>query len=352
MDETTFIDMQENPEELPPLPPGTTNVSLLQDVILGGLESAGATPESVMTTFSTVPVLWPIPPRLHPLGQRWLQARVGDVGHNSGLLIDLHRACRTAVRRAGAQERVFSMLAEALSPKVRHPLIFSTTEPSQESADLFSLEFIIAAGDMRSRLRVQGNSVARYWSGKRYALSSLKLNERVSPGLQASWVTEQAFGSRGVVVYGNFDIFDRCHVWADKNMTKAEAGTLKLALAWLKLHQDKRLAYDFEQAVMGITPFVAEPAEPDYVALMYTHENLNFARDLWLLSDKDDHEAFKDFYEFLVPSYIDDDKFRQLFKTGMVLKQDFTDDIRMRIDAGMMNFSGWFLKTMRLYEQK
>ena len=68
MNETTFIDLQETPEALPELPAGALNVRLLFSLALGALEVAGATPEAILTTYSDIPQLWDIPPRLANVG--------------------------------------------------------------------------------------------------------------------------------------------------------------------------------------------------------------------------------------------------------------------------------------------
>ena len=353
MNETTFIDLQETPEALPELPAGALNVRLLFSLALGALEVAGATPEAILTTYSDIPQLWDIPPRLANVGHIPVNVRIPDTGKSSAHLIDLHTELRALVRRCGVGDRVRQTLVETLGDKTRHPLVFLSSEPSREAADLFSVEFLIAVGNGRSNLKVQHNTMVRTFPGKRTVISQIKLNDRVSPGLQAEWVQERVFGPRGTIVYGTFDIFDRCLVWANQITPKEDTKNLRLALSWLKLVQDRELAYEFEQAVRRVEPFVAEPADLEYVELLYTHESLDYARDLWMnQEDKDDHTAFRDFYDYLVPTYLDDDQFRKLFKTGMVLKADFTDDIRRRIDAGMMNFAGWFLRMMRKYARK
>lgn len=347
MNENTFIDLQDTPELLPALPEKALSVPLLLDIALGGLAVGGATPEAVMSTFSTTPVLWPIPPRLAHVGHRELGMRLALGNLPTGLLLDLHKTCRAIVTRTGMGPRALAVLSEALSPKVRHPLMFSPTEASAEAADLFSVEFILAAATPKSKLILQADNISRRFDQKVEHLSTLKLTSKNSPRLTMDWIEQTVYGNRGTVVYTTFDIFDRCYLWAEKNLHPAESKGLMLALSWLKLIQSKSLAYDFEQQVMQVEPFEAAPLDIEFAPLMFTHETLNLARDLWILSEKDDHEAFRDFYGFLVPSYLDDDQFKRLFKTGMVLKENFTDDIRRRVDSGMLNFAGWFLSVIR-----
>ena len=353
MDEMTFIDLQETPEALPKLPPGSLNVRLLFSLALGALEVAGATPEAIMTTFTDVPQLWPIPPRLANVGHIPVNVKIPDTGRSSAYLIDLHRELRTVVRRCGVGDRAMQEIADALGERTRHPLVFLPSEPSKEAADLFSIEFILAVGNGRSELKIQHNTMVRTFPGKRTYISQIKLNDKVSPGLQADWLQERVYGPRGIIVYGTFDIFDRCLVWADRVAPKEDTQYLRTALSWLKLVQDKELTYEFEQAIRRIEPFVAEPKDTEYAELLYTYDALDYARDLWMKQeDKDDHTAFRNFYDYLVPTYLDDNQFRKLFKTGMVLKEDFTDDIRRRLDAGMMNFAGWFIRMMRRYGKR
>lgn len=352
LEESTFIDVSDTPELLPKPPDGAMSVPLLFKLALGALEVAGATPDAVLSTFSSTPALWPLPPRLAHVGHMRLGLQVPETSASVRVIMDLHDECRAIVSRLGVGPRVYSLLASRLSGKAANPLVFTPTQGSAEAADLFTLEFMLAVGNTRSKLVVQSDSVVKHFLGRRTGLSLMRLNKRKSPRLTAEWVDAILYKERGTAVYGTFDCFDRCLLWAEKNVAKAESGTLRLALAWLKLHQDKEIAYDFEQALLTIEPFVWESPDIEYAPLLYTHESLNLARDLWLESDKEDYEAFRDFYEFLVPTYLDDEQFRRMFKTGMVLEEDFTEDIRRRIDAGMMNFAAWFLKMMRKYDRK
>lgn len=353
MDETTVIDVNETPEQLPKLHSGAVNASALFRIVLGTLEVAGASAEDVLTTYAPTPSPWPIPPRLTELGQVQLSVGLGGEATSSAqLLIQTHTEARALVKKSGMGLAAYSFLASRLGWRVRNPLVFTPTEPSDEAADLFSLEYLLAIAPNRSVLTVQGDSVVRQFLGRRTGLSVLKLNKHLSPRLTAEWVSAQAFGSRGVAIYPTIDIFDRCALWAQRNMLKEDRETLKLALAWLKLCQSKSLAYDFEQELLKLEPFSAGAEDIEFAPLLYTHEALNLARDLWVQSSKGDYEAFRDFYSYLVPTYLDDDQFRRLFKTGMVLEENFSDDIRKLIDVGMLNFAGWFLKMVRKHERK
>lgn len=344
--EPLFIDVAAEPDKLFPLPPGTINASLLQELALGALSVAGATPEAILTLYEDSPLLWPLPPRLSYAGRTILNAQVATSDRVSGL-IELHRDCRKDVKIAGVGPLVLSNLASVLGPKVGHPLVFTQTEPSEEAANLFSIEFILATGAGYGNLEVQDLGIKRSFKNKREGLQELKLSVNTSKALTWEWLEQVLYSSRGSVLYTTYDIFDRCYSWLQANAHPSEMKPAELALSWLKVLRSKSVAYDFEQRVRGLEPVEALPTPTDYPNLLYTVEALDLAKDIWFDQSLDTHEAFRDFYDFLVPSYLDDLQFRRLFKTGMVLKGDFTDEIRKKVDAGILNFSAWFMRTMR-----
>lgn len=352
MDEFTFVDVKETPELLPSIIPTIMSMRQVKELALGALEVAGATPDAVLGTFSASPNLWPIPPRLSKLESISLGMKLPESRSSSAFLIDLHLSLRNVVRRSGMGAYARSVLEDAFGPKSRHPLLFTSSTPSKEAADLFSVEFILAAGGPSKNLVIQANTMNRRFPGKRAAISNLKLNAHISPGIQADWLDSKVYGPRGTAVYGTVDVFDRCLLWVTKAVPKEESGPLKLLLSWLKAAQDKNLAYEFEQALLDVTPYVEEIPDFEFAHLLYTEESLNLARDIWVLSEEDDYQAFRDFYDFVVPTYLDDDEFRKVFKTGMVLKPEFNEDIRKKVDLGLPTFAAWFLKRMRKYGRK
>lgn len=347
MDEFTFIDVSQNPEQLPKLPPGSLNTSFLMDIAASALELAGATPEAVLTSWSDAPGIWPIPPRLMLAGQSPIALRL-DSPKLLSILIALHNRCREAVKKYGMGPLVRAELLDVLGAKSTHPLAFTSTEPSEEAANLFSLEFILAVGKLDSKLTVQQTSVTRIFAGKRDGLAELRLSRRNSKELTAEWIADKLYKPRGTVVYGTVDVFDRCLLWAERENLSRFGDTLRHALAWMKVAQDKSLAYDFEQRLLSIEPKQLYTAKVEYGESIFNGDTLNYARDLWVNSGKDDHSAFRDFYEYLVPTYLDDDQFRRLFQTGMVLKEDYNPTIGKRLDAGMLNFSTWFMRMMEV----
>lgn len=348
MDGNVFLDLQDTPHLLPPIPSGALNTDLLVRVVLGTLEAAGATVSDILGNFYPGPVLWPLPPRLMYVGQQGLGMRAGvKPNFQVRTLQEVHERYRKTVARTGFTVATRAMLADGFGSKVLHPLMFSDTEPSPEAADIFSLEYILAIESSGSKVQVNGPRVARKYAGKRATRSQVILDKALSPGLTPEFVEHALFSPRGTVVYPTMDIFDRCLEWAKVNMVREDTALLNVALSWLKAVQSKELAYNFEQALHTLEPFAPWIDAGPSAKNIYTYESLNYARDLWVLSDKDDHEAFRDFYGYIVPTFLDDGHFRQLFRTGMVLAVDFNDDIRKRLDAGMPKFEGWFIKMMR-----
>lgn len=351
MDETTFLDVASEPAQLPPLPSGALDLERLTELAVGALAVAGATPEDILTTYADTPMIWPLPPRLLAAGRTMLSAQAYITDRPVGPLLLLHRDCRALVRRLGVGPVVMAKLAEGLGTKVRHPFIFSESEPSDDSVNLFSLEFILATGGRKSDLILQDNSISKEFHGKRSEFSRINLMGKGEELPDWKWLQSKLYGNRGTALYSTLDIFDRCQLWVEQNLHKSETAGLMGALSWLKASQCKQAAYDFEQAVVKMEPVQIAPAKCEFARLIYTDEALQLARDLWLDQSIDTHSAFRDFYGYIVPTYIDDGQFRSMFKTGMVLREDFTDDIRKKVDAGMLNFVGWFLRVKRKLEK-
>lgn len=348
MDGYVFLDLQDAPHLLPPIPAGALNTDLLVRVVLGTLEAAGATAADILSSFYSDPVLWPLPPRLMFIGQQAFGMRAGLKSNFSvQTLQEVHKRYRQNVTRTGFTVVTRAMLAEGFGQRVMHPLMFSDTEPSAEAANIFSMEYILAIEAGGSRVQVNGPRVARKYAGKRATRSQVVLDKALSPILTPEFVQHTLFAPRGTAVYPTIDIFDRCLQWAKHTMVREDTALLNVALSWLKAAQSKELAYNFEQHLHTLEPFAPWIAAGPLPENIYTYEALSYARDLWVLSEKDDHEAFRDFYNYIVPTYLDDGQFRQLFRTGMVLAADFNDDIRKRLDAGMPKFEGWFIKMMR-----
>lgn len=347
MDETTFIDLTSDPENLPPASPGTIKLQFLIELALGALASAGASGETVLTTFSPCPGVWPIPPRLTYAGRTNITAMAESPSRSVASLLALYRHGRDLVARCGMGPYVTEQLVREFGARVRHPLIFTPSEPSGEAVNLFSLEFILATEGKGSKLVVEGANLVRKFPSKRAGLNQISLIGKDVEVMPWKWVTNKLTAGRGSVVYPTTDVFDRCQVWLENNADPEQCANAMIPLAWLKILQNKTLAYDFEQRLIGLEPAVPEAMPTSFPKLVYTQEALDLARDIWFDTSEDSHTAFREFYSYVVPTYLDDTQFRKIFKTGMVLKEDYTTDIDRKMDAGMLNFAGWFLKTKR-----
>lgn len=348
MDELTFIDVAETPEKLPRPPAGVINPNLLVEIALQGLELFGATAGEVLSCYSEEPILWNLPPRLLPAGKTPIAMTLANTGRAARPLIALHQQCRSLVRHCGMGPRVRHELIRFFGLEAAHPMLFTETEPSEEASNLFSLELILAAASPNSTFFVLGSSVARRFPHKRDDLSSLKIGKSNSQLLTPEWVESRLYSPRGTVLYPTADAFDRCLLWLNRNSNDGYGNNLRAVLSWLKMMQDSELAYNFEQQVRTIQPRLVQVLKVPYGNSIFNIDALNYVRDLWQDTTKDSHEAFRDFYDYLVPTYIDDDRFRKFFKTGMVLKGDFNNEIIKRVDSGMLNFGAWFSKMVEI----
>lgn len=336
-----FIDVSTEPHKLPPLPTGAVPTSKVVELVISSLEAAGATPRKIFTAYSEDPQIWNLPPRLMVVGRSECGFSFKLRGDPVQKYMDIHDRYRKKVKAHGMGPYIHGELVRELGERYGHPLAFTLTEPGEESANLYSLELILM---LPGELKIWESNIFRFFKGKRDAFSKIRLNKSVSELMTAAWIQKMMTASRGTVLYPTYDIFDRCLQWVTDNLDKQASWKLRVGLSWLKAHQDYKLTYQFEQLVRHISP-------PDYAHLLqveedrsiFTFDTLNYVRDLWLEEGSDAHEAFRKFYGFLVPMYMDDDTFRRIFKTGMVLREDFNSDISMKIDMGLSGFESWFL---------
>lgn len=341
MHDLGFIDLTCEPEKLPPVPVRAVALDRVLRWVYEMLESAGATPKDILTIYTDDPVIWPLPPRRLVLGRTECGFSYSLEGEPVQRYQQTHERFRKLVRKFGMTPYVRGELCKELGATYGHPLAFTPSEASEEAANLFSLEFILMLSG--GALFVQETSVFRFFKDKRTVYSRVELNKKLSAKVTAGWVQNVLSSPRGQVLYPTFDAIDRVLLWVESNMSKQESWRLRALLAWLKAAQRPKTAYDLEQKLRLLEP-IEPPDEEVRRYSIYTHDHLNYARDLWLDDSKDPHDAFREFYGFIVPSHMDDETFRKIFKTGMVLKKEFTPALIDKIDLGISRFENWFLR--------
>lgn len=344
-----FIILQEDPDLMPPPPVSSARITAVADKVIGILAAAGVDPEEIFKQYSKECLLWSLPPRL-PRDQSTPLIPINTKIRRLSELNVLHNRLRELVRRNGVGPKAYIEIEESFGIQGCHPAVFTPTGPGEESANLFSLELVLGLEISGSVLDMQGGALMRLFPRKQVARNSLKVSENVSKLATPTWINQALRKPRGSIIYETFDIFDRTNMWVTKNLLD-ESGKVALEwLAWLKMCQSPDLTYYFEQALYNIEPIAPMRVEAGYAHIMYTMEILDYIRDLWLNSEASDFQAFRDFYDYLVPTYIDDNDFRRTFGTGMVLEKDYNPSIGKKIDSGLLAFSARFAATARRIE--
>ena len=340
-----LIDVAVNPELLPPLTPGFIDLELAKAVALQGLQACGASPENLLKTFSGLNPTWYLPPRYLKVGRKRLGPKVELRDKAIKTLLQVHNTYREIVASSGMCDVVRRELREYFLGGVTSPLIFTECGPGRESADLFSLELIIQLEVPKSYVTLNGESLVRHFPGKRAVYSKIYLSNYSSSRVTKDWLESTLASYRGTALFPTYDIFDRCLDWA----RAAGCGVhIEASLSWLKLHQSKELAYDFEQAIYKL-----EPAEPEEVVLhkpkevIHTHEALNEAKDLWFSEDLEPYDAFRQFKQYLVPRLMDEEEFFRMFKKALVPRQEFSEQVQNEVDSKMYSLELFFIRRMK-----
>lgn len=352
MEETTFIDVESSEGTFPRAKTGAVDAAMLIDLVVGGLENAGATTEAVMSAMPQTPSFWPLPPRVVKVGNSWIHMKATNLPVTVTWAHDLNRDFRKAVRSYGMCPGVRANLAGALGTQAHHKLLFTDSTPSEEAANLFTAELISALAIPGSKLHVTPGSISRIFAGKRDGIAVLRLNKATSAALESEWLQSRLYKFRGSALYSEVDVIDRCLSWVNSQNLGDYADTLKINLAWLKASRLKEAAYDLEQRLWNLEPKALYTEKVEYGNSLFNLDTLNYIRDIWVNSALGEFEAFREFYGYLVPLYLDDDQFRRMFGTGMVLKRDYKAALGRKIDAGLLNFSAWFSKMIEVNNGK
>ena len=352
MPDKPFIDVAERPDLLPPLPAGFVDAKKVSEAAQRVLQLAGATPRDVLSTFSGMTPTWHLPPRLFKIGRSVIGPNIRIKDRSIKTLLEVHSRYREIITLEGMNDAVRKELATYFVGGAEHPLAFSKSEPGKEAANLFSLELIAALNIPKSYISIHGDCILRHFPGKSAMYSKITLSKYAGHNISEGWIRESLGGYRGSAVYETYDIFDRCLGWVRGNIPKNNRAEAETTLSWLKAHQSKELAYDFEQKIFRLEPLETIPEEVFRPGeQIHTYEALNQAKDIWFADDMKPYKSFRAFRNFLVPKLLDDLEFARIFKVGLVDEVDFSEEIQNKIDSKLHTLELFFIRKMREYEQ-
>lgn len=115
---------------------------------------------------------------------------------------------------------------------------------------------------------------------------------------------------RGYVEFKELDLIDRIHTWVMQRLPDIDLDTFIRRLAMLKLQASPKVVYRLEQALLNYAPPTFD--DPSLAQLMFTDENLEAIRDTWF-TNKEAKERYRDLYDAMVPTFIDDSQFVEMF---------------------------------------
>lgn len=314
------------------------------------LAAAGAKREDVLSLYTPAPMLWEIPSVYSSdlLGTPLNLSLPNSKSLGPGALYAAYQEGAKLVARKGFGDAALGRMVELFGSAVEHPLCFTHTEPSKEAVAVFGMEWASLLSPLAKESTFQADHafvrLATEFFTPRMGLiggaceGSTKVTEE--------FVTEHLTSPRGFINFGTFDAIDRANLWVVQNYFSLEEPSKVLrALSLLKLTQDLRVAHRFEQALHKLPQVAA--LSPSLKMLAYNDESLNAIRDIWYDHTKDSKEKLNLLHLQLVPVYLDDGQFYDMFKHVPSKIVRFSFKMEQDISRGLDKFVTLFLQTRR-----
>ena len=310
----------------------------------------GARPAEVLSSYSQAPIVWEIPSLYSDrlvTSSLTISVNTSKVSGSAAI-----HACYNDVAKLVAKDGMgpaaLDRLQETFGKGVRHPLLFTETARSDGARALFGMEWACMLHSQAEQATFQANHAFVRLSTNFFTPPMGVVGGRFENGFKVpeGFMEECLYTPRGFINFHTFDAFDRANVWVMQNFALlTEPEKLLRGLCLLKLAQSPKLAYDFEQSLRNLTeaPYI----EPTLKSLMYTEDQLNCIRDIWVDQDKPVSERLYMLHLQLVPGYLDDGQFKRLFKYMPGTEGRATYKVEMDIAAGLEKFILLFLQTQR-----
>lgn len=168
--------------------------------------------------------------------------------------------------------------------------------------------------------------------------------------LDGESIAEYLTTPRGHVEIEAVDLLDRIKTWVLQNLPEAlDLEVILRQLTLLKLQCNPAHVYRFEQKFRNFTPIKFEDAS--LAELMFTDDNLQDIRDQWF-GTAEASERYRNLYDAMVPTYIDDDQFLTMFKAHPSEVKRFSHSTEKRIAEGIEKFIAFFQTRQRYLKRK
>lgn len=343
-----YVDIKE--QYFAPLPLAMGHRKSLITTITQIMVAFGARPSEVLSIYTDSPVMWEIPSlysdRLISSALTVSASERREKGE--GAIYNAFKEAVVAVDAEGFRDRAAEIVSSVLGKGALHPLLFTRSGRGPGATALFGLEWACLLYHNADQAVFQDNQAFVRLSAD-YLTPPMGVIGGVcgkSEPVTAEFLEEHKTRSRGYINLHTFDALDRANIWVMQNFAYLEEPEKILrGLCLLKLSQNPRVAYEFEQALHNLVQPVM--VEPSLRSLIYTDESLDMIRSIWYDHDTPNKEKFDLLHTQLVPMYLDDMQFKQLFKYMPADVKRFSYKMERDVNAGLEKFVALFLQTRR-----
>lgn len=340
-----ITDLRTDPKALPPLKMLESQTKKMWKYIVESLITAGASPETLLPIYSSDRPVWEVPGSFIDNAPDGCESIACSVSSriSEEKVIGYYSRALSMVSEEGMGTPVRDLLAELFGSIVYHPYVFTPTTAEPKSVGLAAAEFALLLASRSA----QTSFFKGYAFVKLHAHSfgsRMGVIDGVVVGRKEKISTElleaRLYGERGMFTYATFDIFDKIRMWSDDNyFAIPDPVHFRRVLAFLKMAQAPRLAYECEQAIYTMPDYLV--SDVTLKAATYTDDALDELRNIWLLGTDPDEERYKRLYNALVPKFIDASQFLQMFKIDPQMPLGAKEIAS--INSGMETFIDHFL---------
>ena len=314
------------------------------------LVASGADSAALLSTYTPETVVWELPPLrgedLMGVGLS-LQPAPRDMRDTRDILA-CYKEMIKAVTIDGFGPKAEEVLESKFGTRTLHPMVFTRSAECPGALPLFGIEWACFLQPYAEKVVIQSNHVCVKMDNDLYVPMMGLVDGKCCSDqvVTEDFINECLDRERGFVIFDTFDALDRAHLWVSRNQEMlAEPKKLLRGLCLLKLSQNPRVAYSFEQALRNLRP--RAKIEPTLKSLIYSDAALDMIRDIWYDESRQGKEKFDMLHQQLVPSYLDDGQFKTLFKHMPASVKRVSLKVEKDINQGLEKFVALFLQTRR-----
>lgn len=343
-----FVNLKE--QTFPPLGMSGRQQKSLIATLSQIMAAYGARPSELLTTYSDATVMWEIP-CLYSEDLLGTSLNPGFVSRSLNSPSDTYRVYLEALKIVasnGFGHAALRYLTTELGKRASHPIYFTRTDPGPQSQNLFGLEWACLNSHVSKGGIFQDNH-AFIRPTSLFTTPPMGIVRGVcgsSSEVTAETLQEWMYRPRGYIEFETFDSLDRANHWVVQNAgTLLEPEKMLRGLSLLKLSQNYRVAYEFEQALRKLEQ--PKALEPTLKSLLYTDDALDDIRDIWTDQHSTQAQKLEKLHSKLVPEYLDSQQYRNMFKTRDRVSDRFSLKVEEDTVAGIEVFIKLFLQTRR-----